>query len=378
MESKDEGMVDERIKEAVKLWRAAYVALESKDIFACLEHAMQFHNHLVKTDLLNNSAAREDIKKQSKKFKDETYLYRTVSVTSYLSMASTSGSDILTQASIIKMLYNIFLDYSAQGKFTLNDKALTINWDKKIACDILLYGAVEKVKRQIIGQVEEGEKRDVLLTKLSICRNCDALVEFYKANLKENHDSNMPLEIQNSAHKSFIIEHANYSGALKLIDCKTCNDAVACEDEPTLHEMRLTVEKDYIARFKMFSEDEKINAVASIINNREPIGTSPDQSPIIANRFVQCVVLELLRSNGFKITTKIQQLPPNILIVIKETVDRQLENSPKPRRASVAAIAMYHISGEAQKKEIARSSHNKTRHSDRQELTSRKISQQNQ
>lgn len=98
------------------------------------------------------------------------------------------------------------------------------------------------------------------------------------------------------------------------------------------------------------SEDDQLTTAASIIDQRQLHGESPNQSPRKPTEFVQSVIYELLRNSGFKITAKMQELPTQTLITIKEAVDHQLEKTPKPKRNSVVSIARAHLSGEAKQR----------------------------
>lgn len=346
MDNKD----SEHYEKAAQLWHSGLDLLENKNIVRYLENIKQFHDYLSEQGLLNDPEVKTVIQRKASKIKDETFLYRIMSVMSYLSRNSSDDSVTRHNISTLKRLVDFFLEFSEQKKFSPDTKKNTIETDQKITADIFLYCGLVKIIQDISNNMDESKSKEELLQRLTTLNSLDTIVDFYKKYLHFiGHESDL-VTLETYAHKAFIIEHSHNSEANKLVDNPICNRAIGSENAVELRDLRTEVEKEYLHRFSKMPEEEKLTAADSIISRRHSQEDSPNHSPRKLSGFVQDIIHELLRGNAYKITPKMQELSTQTLIIIKKVVDQQLEKTPKPRRDSVAAIAKSYISGDARRR----------------------------
>ncbi len=346
MEMKD----NEHVDKAIVLWNAAHQAVEAKNIPQFLTHILKFHQHMDEHKLFVDNNATKTIKENSRKFTNETYLYRILSVLSSLSKDSPHGSDIATQISTLKVLSNRFLDYSSQDKFSPDTQLETLDWDKNLAYCVMLHCTAEKVKAQISSHFRESDQEETLLKTLYGFKNCDAIVTFYKRTLCFNMNKQVLFDIDNNTQKAFIIQFSDYSGCKKLVECDHFNEAISTDSLPALIKLRSTVESNYLERFNKMPLEEKLREVQFILDNHLSNKIPGHESPTKLSDFTQRIIYELLKSTSFTITPQMKILPQHALEFIQQTVDSKLEQLAKPRSNSVINIAKDHISGQAKER----------------------------
>lgn len=310
----------EHISEAVKLWTMAYSSLEAKNLIACLDCIIKFHNHMHKNDLLNDEEIKADIRAATKGFSDETFLYRVVSVPNYITRNSTFGAEIIEQVGVLKKHFDEFLEYCVQQKFDVDQSRPTIDMDKKIAGDIFLFCAKQLAQAKLTLFSRDPH---IFLAKLNQCQNCDDVMNLYKEKFGSKISKTF-LAIAKIADKAFIVEHADYSNTNKIVESDAFQSAIASEDAATLQDMRAKI------------AEEGLPSVLTTVHHSTDKKSDPR---------IQLFVCEVLRNNAFIITEKIQQLPPTLLAAMKDIIDARLQGLSRSLRGSITSIQKSHSNG---------------------------------
>jgi hypothetical protein len=340
--------MENKVEKAIQLWEKAFNALEAKhslEFFKCIK---QFHDHLETEGMLNEKNYESTIKQHSKQITDEVYLHRIFSVTSFLSQHSAHGSDIMTQISMLKILTNQFLNYATKEKFSPVIPDSTIELDTNIASDVFLYCAIQKTQTVLINGKKDTENFDALEKELLSISHIDEVMEFSKQHCGFHNNANLTKDLLSYSMKMFIIEH-DFSRSNKLADIPNIEEVLRCEDAKSLRQLRDSTQKQYLKWFSGLPQDEKLSVIAKVTERTHYNAEASNQSPGKLKAFVQDIIYTLLSESSFKITEEMQNLPPKTLVMIKTVVDKELAQTPKPKRNSVASAFAY-IKGDSQKR----------------------------
>ncbi len=160
--------------------------------------------------------------------------------------------------------------------------------------------------------------------KLNQCQNCDDVISLYKEKFGSKISKSL-LDIIKIVDKAFIVEHADYSKTNKIVESDTFLSAIASEDAAYLQNMRAKI------------AEEGLTSVLTTVHH------STEKK---ADTRIQLFVCEVLRNNEFKITERIQQLPPTLLAAMKDIIDARLQGLSRTLRGSVTSIQKAHGNGQ--------------------------------